>query len=219
MSEELPLQGSPRGARRRRGSGKRPPPPISEEDFLRAAERHLERYPTSVAGLRRVLERRAHRSRLHHDRLHHDRLHHDRLHHDRLHHDRLHHSEATEDTEAIIQATLDRMLSLNLLDDERYGRALTRRLRARGGSLSRIEARLHEKGIPPPLRDELLNEVSGPEAELAAADRYSRKRRLGHHRPDPERRREMRQRDLAALARAGFPFEIATRALEGESAS
>ncbi len=204
MSEELPLQGSPRGARRRRGSGKRPPPPISEEDFLRAAERHLERYPTSVAGLRRVLERRAHRSRLHHDR---------------LHHDRLHHSEATEDTEAIIQATLDRMLSLNLLDDERYGRALTRRLRARGGSLSRIEARLHEKGIPPPLRDELLNEVSGPEAELAAADRYSRKRRLGHHRPDPERRREMRQRDLAALARAGFPFEIATRALEGESAS
>ena len=52
------------GGRRRKG--RRPPPKLSRADFERAALRHLERYPSSAAGLRAVLGRRAERSRAHH---------------------------------------------------------------------------------------------------------------------------------------------------------
>ena len=194
----------------------RPPPPISANDFERAALRHLDRYPCSAAGLRAVLERRAQRSHAHH-------------------------GGDPAEAEALIEATLSRMHEQGLLDDRRYGQALARRLRTRGGSLRRIAARLHEKGIASPLRAEVLKEAGGDEAELEAARTYARRRGLGVHRRGPhpgflasmepvqkgqsqegesqenvEARRRQRQRDLAALARAGFAFAQAIQALDSD---
>jgi regulatory protein len=51
-----------------------------------------------------------------------------------------------------------------------------------------------------------------PDAELEAARAYVRKRRLGPHR-SPEKRAEYRQKDLASVARQGFSFDIAKKAL------
>ncbi len=189
----------------------RPPPQISTNDFERAALRHLDRYPCSTAGLRAVLERRAQRSHAHH-------------------------GGDPAEAEALIEATLSRMHERGLLDDRRYGQALARRLRTRGGSLRRIAVRLHEKGIASHLRAEVLEEAGGDEAELKAARTYARRRGLGVHRrgPDPgllapmelaqddesqahaESQRRQRQRDLAALARAGFAFAQAIQALDSD---
>lgn len=195
---------SPGGKRRR---NRRPPPRISPADFERAALRHLQRFPCSAEGLRAVLQRRAKRSHSHH-------------------------GGDLAETESIIETTVVRMVALGYIDDRRYGRALVRRLRARGGSLRRVAARLYEKGIASALRDELLEETRAPQAELEAALTYTRRRRLGVHRamtggrgsPESEesvkteidRKAEttQRQRDLAALARAGFGFDIASRALD-----
>ena len=214
------------GNRNQRRRTPRPPPPISSNDFDRAALRHLDRYPCSSAGLRAVLERRAQRSHAHH-------------------------GGDPAEAEALIEATLSRMHEQGLLDDRRYGKALARRLRTRGGSLRRIAVRLHEKGIASHLRAEVLEEAGGDEAELAAARTYARRRGLGVHRRGPhpgflapmepfhkgenqkgqnqrsesqeaesqenaEAQRRQRQRDLAALARAGFAFAQAIQALDSD---
>jgi len=51
--------------------------------------------------------------------------------------------------------------------------------------------------------------------ELAAAARLARKRRLGPWRA-AEGRREARERDLAALARAGFSYDVALAVIDAE---
>ncbi|MDE0885949.1 MAG: RecX family transcriptional regulator [Myxococcota bacterium] len=200
------------GPGRRRRKRRKAPPRISAGDFERAALRHLERYPSSSAGLRAVLERRAERSRTHHGD-----------------------EEDREATAASIEATLARMSELGFLDDRRYGQALAQRIRGRGGSLRKVAAALHEKGISGALRAQLLEEVGDAEAELEAALTYARRRRLGvHRRGNPlgapeadtpgdcehedseraERQRLKRKKELGALARAGFSFEVAARALD-----
>ncbi len=75
------------------------------------------------------------------------------------------------------------------------------------------------KGLEGELIDEVLKEEletqdpDDPDVELMAARAYVRRRRLGLHRPKDERTLR-RQRDLAALGRAGFSYEIARRALD-----
>jgi regulatory protein len=61
-------------------------------------------------------------------------------------------------------------------------------------------------------------EASADVSEAAAARIWARKKRLGPFRADPDARKLNRQRDLAALARAGFSFAIA-RALIDEPAA
>lgn len=171
------------------GGRRNRPPPISLADFERAAARHLDRYPTTVAGLRTVLERRARRSQTHHG------------------------GEAA-DAGPIIEAVLARCLEHGLLDDRAYGHALMRRLRNRGRSLNRVRGQLLSKGVPEDLCDQLLHEIGDSESELATAQIYAKRRGLGPHRKRPELRSEHRERDLAKLGRAGFPSEIAVAVID-----
>ena len=170
--------------KRRRRKGKKPPPPISEADFERAAARHLDRYPSSMAGLRAVLDRRARRSVAHH-------------------------GGESQDAAQIIDKVVDRFVELGLLDDEAYGRALMRRLRRRGQSRIQVHSQLVRKGIQSEICQRLLDEISDRESELEAAYTYARRRRIGPHRTQGQPDRENRERDLAALARAGFSSDVA----------
>jgi regulatory protein len=149
---------------------------------------YLDRYASSVENLRRVLRRKVERSRAHHG------------------------DDGSQD-EALIQTVVERMVELGALDDRRFGAALVARLRGRGASTPQLRARLRAKGIDGALCDELLG-AGDANTELVAARTYARRRRLGWHRPDAVLRAERRQRDLAAMARAGFSFGVASRALE-----
>ena len=131
------------------------------------------------------------------------------------------------EAEAIIPEVVERMQAYGFLDDRRYGEALIRRLRARGNSLRRIAIRLYERGVESDVRAALLADAGEPEAELEAARIYARRRRFGvQRRPDGRATAEAgedsdteldrRRRELASLARAGFAFETARRALEEE---
>lgn len=123
-----------------------------------------------------------------------------------------------EEQSAWIEAAINRLGELGLLDDRAFATALVRRLRARGSSRRLIEARLADKGVADDIRREVLDQGEhGEAAELAAATTYVRRRRLGPHRPDPELRTARRDRDLAALARAGFSFATAQRALDQDT--
>jgi regulatory protein len=156
----------------------------------RHALRHLERYPSSRANLRRVLARRAEVCCDHH-------------------------GDDCGAADASIEAVLERLTELGLLDDRRYAAAQARRMRARGASRRRIEVSLHERGVPSDIAlDVLGDEGEGSDADRVAAGIYARRRRLGPHRTDPGRRAERRDRDLAALARAGFGYAVASAVVD-----
>jgi regulatory protein len=118
------------------------------------------------------------------------------------------------DALGLIAETIERYQASGMLDDARFARNFAAQLTARGKSTRAIAQKLAVRGVPSELSSELLSarKQADPGAELEAARAYVRKRRLGHYRSD-EKRDAMRHKDLASLARQGFSFDIAKKAL------
>ncbi|HET8726738.1 MAG TPA: regulatory protein RecX [Alphaproteobacteria bacterium] len=169
---------------------RRGPRKATPQYLQNAALYYLERYASSAENLRRVLMRRVELSARAHDT---DR------------------DEGARQVDAIIRRCLDN----GLLDDSRYASARVRSLARRGDSPRAIRAKLAQKGVPEDAVEaafaELVEET--PDPELRSAVRLARRRRLGPFRPD-ETRAGHKDRDLAALARAGFSFDVARRVIE-----
>lgn len=180
--------------------GGRPPgkrrraPRVTPEALTRAAHHYLERYATSVENLRRVLQRRVARAA------------------------RLGTVDETAAAEAI-EAILARLIEAGVLDDRAYADARARSLHRRGASARAIRARLIKTGVDPELIETAVQARSeGPgDAELLAALAFARRRRLGPYRPRTERGAR-RERDLAALARQGFDYDVALKVIEAPDA-
>jgi regulatory protein len=172
---------------------RRIPKPATAARLEKAALAHLDRYATSAANLRNVLMRRVERSARLHDT---DR------------------AEATQWVDAIVAKLLER----RLLDDGAYPQGRANRLHRSGASRRKIAAMLQSKGVA---RSDVAAALAALEAEydnsdLAAAYRYARRRRLGPYRL-ADAREARRERDLAALARAGFGFDTARRVVDAPS--
>ncbi len=105
-----------------------------------------------------------------------------------------------------------------LLDDAHYAVARAASLARQGGSPRAIRARLRQKGVDRADIDRAIalrtEEIHEPDAAAAAA--LVRRCRLGPHRPAPQRAAH-RDRDLAALARAGFGSDVARRVIDAPS--
>lgn len=189
----------------KQGRQRRAPRKVSPAYLERAALHHLERFASSSENLRRVLERRVLRSARHH---------------------------GTDPDEATpwIGALIERFRESGLLDDTAYATGRAVALFRRGDSQRAIRAKLAAKGVAADDIDRALAALreeigAGPTDDSArerdpsldeqAAANYVRRRRIGPHRP-PEAREPNRQRDLAALARAGFSYHVALAALEGD---
>ena len=119
-----------------------------------------------------------------------------------------------KDMDPAIAALVARYQASGLVSDERFAASAVRRLTERGTSARAIAFRLGLKGVPPNVVSDALEARSreAVEPDLQAAKNLVRRRRLGPFRPEAERA-DNRRRDLAALARAGFDFETAKRAL------
>ena len=127
------------------------------------------------------------------------------------------HDTDRDDGAAHVDALVARLVSVGLVDDRVYaeGRALS--LHRRGTAARVIRARLRQKGVGDDDIEAALATVAeeNTDGDLAAAVNLARRRRLGPYRrtnPEPDRR----QRDLAALVRAGFSYDIARRVLDGD---
>jgi len=181
-----------RGRRGRRGPLKATPAAIEA-----AALRYLERYASSSENLRRILMAKVERSARHHE------------------------TDPEEGT-AVIGALIARYLASGLLDDAGYAEAKARSLHRRGDSVRAIRAKLAAKGLARAEVEAALARLAaeaGPDSDgldAHAARAYARRRRLGPWRAAAERA-ERRQRDLAALARAGFDYETARAVIDAES--
>lgn len=169
------------------------PARITPSYLENAALHYLERFASSSANLRRVLLRKVDRSLAHWG----------------------------GEREAVmpwVEATVEKLARLGYLDDSAYAETKARALHRQGKGSRTIRATLAAKGVAADLAGRALavlaEEVAEP--DLAAAVRLAKKRRLGPFRPSG--RAEMRHKDLAALARAGFDFDTARRVVEADSA-
>ncbi len=125
-----------------------------------------------------------------------------------------------------VEAVIAKCLRLGLVDDRAYARARAASLRAGGLSRRGVLARLAAKGIDRDsaavaLAEADLDAAAGASAEtaadpdLAAATAWARRHRLGPF-GRPELRAARRQKDLASLGRAGFPYAVAKAVIDGD---
>jgi regulatory protein len=162
------------------------PCPLTESWLHERALRYLDRFDSSAANLRRVL--RAAVQRVAPD------------------------PDEQQAAGARIEALVDRLQRSGVIDDARFAATSARGLRSRGGSTRLIRHKLRAKGVAEREVEAALGEALDEGTELDAAREHVRRKRLGPHRA-PDERRARAQRDLAALARAGFSFDVARRAL------
>lgn len=171
---------------RGRGAGR----PVTAEGLEAQALHYLARFASSAANLRRVLRRKVERSAREHGT---DR----------------------EAGLAIIERLIQRFTEAGLLDDARFAEGRAHSLFRRGGSRRAIAAKLGEKGVGGSEIAAALDSLGSlaPEPELAAAIACARRRHLGPFR-GAEKRAAHRDKDLAALARAGFGYDVARRVID-----
>ena len=174
---------------------KRAPRKATPKYLENAALYYLSRYATSAENLRRVMMLKVMRSARHH-------------------------GTNPEDGAALIEAMIGRFLGSGLLDDGAYARARAQSLHRRGNSARVIRGKLKQKGVDDDIIAAALDARSedtedGEDPELTAAVTLAKRRRLGPfaaQKPSQEKR----EKHLAALARAGFSYDVARRVIDGK---
>ncbi len=185
---------------------KKPPRPVSLAWLQRAALHYLESYASSSENLRRVL-----RGKL-----------------DRRCRAR---GEEAGPFLPLVDEVVEKAVAGGYVDDTRYAQAKVASLRRRGGSRRAIAAKLQAKGLDREAIGTALDDIdaqtaaeresmddsaegdAGATAEGVAALAYARRRRLGPFRL--KEREERRDRDIAAMMRAGFGYRIAQGVIDG----
>jgi regulatory protein len=170
-----------------------PPPAVTPAALEAAALHYLERYASSVANLRRVLMRRVERAAR---------------------------AGAIEREEgrARVAAVVERLRDRRLVDDAAYADGRARSLSRQGRSRAAIAQRLAAKGVEAEAVEAALSSLAeAGETDMRAALRFAKRRRLGPFRAAKERALR-RDRDLAALGRAGFSYEVARAVVDAPTA-
>jgi regulatory protein len=170
-----------------------------------AALHYLGRFATSAENLKRVLMRKVENSA------------------------RAHGTDREEGRECV-ENLVRRFAASGLIDDRAYAAARATTLHRRGASARAIGMKLREKGVEAAIIAGAVATLApeGGDAELKAAVNLARRRRLGPFRaPDrksgnrkvqAKEKAKEREKQMAALARAGFSFDIARKVIDAESA-
>jgi len=165
---------------------------IDAAQIERWALAYLGRFASSAENLRRVLLRRV-RRRLPDDRA------------------------AAARAAAAIDALVARYRISGLVDDAAYAAGRARARLRRGQSLRTVRAGLAVKGVAADDAEAAIDALreEGGDPDLAAAVAFARRRRLGPYRRAPAAKAdELRLKELAAFARAGFARAAAEAVLD-----
>ena len=195
--------GSSQGRRQGRSAGRnagrrqpRKPRKITPEYLRRVALHYLDRYSATEASLRAVLNRRIRKSATLH--------------------------EPDPDIPAWVDALLEDMKRLGFINDEAFAQTRAVSLHRSGKSARAIRQTLVGKGIRGEALDRAMAAAAdelGHGEDTRAMDRragleFARRRRLGVFNPLSEVRAERREKDMAALARRGFSYDICLAVVE-----
>ncbi len=114
-----------------------------------------------------------------------------------------------------IESVIQKMVALGYIDDSRYAENQTRILARQGKSASFIVRKLQQAGIPTDVTRSFLEETD--ESDTDRAYHWLKRHRKGGFRSkqptDPDEKRILFQKDLAALGRVGFAYATAKEAL------
>ena len=127
-----------------------------------------------------------------------------------------------QDTRAALEQTLNQCAKLGYIDDWQFAVTTARSQRRLGRSQAVIRQRLRQHALDDETIMQALAEADEDsiDADLQAAIRFAQRRRLGpfanrtsasHLRHDPQ---QWRQRDLGAMARAGFSIATVRKIIE-----
>ncbi len=202
------MQGAMAGDRNRTPDKRRGPRKATPKYLRNSALYYLERYASSSGHLRRLLLAKVARSARAHGA-----------------DPELDPGIDAEAGAAAVEALIAELLGAGLLDAARYAGERARILHRRGASMRAIRAGLRAKEIEADDIESALAALreEAAEPELAAALAYARRRRLGPYRgPDAraglreqgQRDKDLREKDLAALGRKGFGYDLARRVIE-----
>jgi len=122
---------------------------------------------------------------------------------------------------AAIAATVTRCQALGYVDDDAYAQSQARSHRRQGRSQLAIRQRLRQHRLDDAVIDTALDvaDQASANGELLAACRFAQRRRLGpfdRRRPDEDDRNaimQRQQRQLGAMARAGFSMAISRKVI------
>lgn len=166
--------------------------PATAERLRAGALFYLERYASSSENLRRVLMRRVYKSA------------------------HLHDTDPNEGQQ-FVDDIIEKFIELNILDDAAYTRMKVDGLHRRGTSSKAIRQKLMMKGVDVDIINRALEELEEEtgESEIHAALAYIKRRRLGPYRT--KLREETKEKDMAALGRQGFSFDMARKLIGAET--
>lgn len=171
----------------------KPPPPLTQANLEATGLWYVERYGGTSKALRRALWRKVDRVGQHHP---------------------------TDRQQAAqwIDVVVARFQHTKLVDDLAWARSKARSLFARGKPPWKIQGELSQKGIDRDLAQQVVEELVATrevDPQLEAAATYARRRRLGPYRPEHQRA-DRRERDMGAMARAGFGWAIAKQVIDAD---
>jgi regulatory protein len=118
-----------------------------------------------------------------------------------------------------IAAIVAKFVDAGVIDDKAFAQTKARALHRRGTSGKLMRQKLRMAGVDSDTLDQAMAGLGQElhadprQREWQAAAALARRRRLGPYRPAKERK-ERRDRDLAAMARAGFDYDLARRIID-----
>lgn len=168
--------------------------PITEQRLYNITLFYLERFDSSKLKVKQMLERRIQK-------------------------EKLKGAIIPDDTPTLIQNVIKRMEDLGYLNDERFAKIQIKNLSQAGKSKSFILNKLKTSGISNNISQELLNayDEENESSDLTRAEKWLKKHKKGQFRTKDAN--AFYQKDLAALARAGFSYDIAQQALQTKADS
>lgn len=116
-----------------------------------------------------------------------------------------------------IEAVADRLVELRYVDDEVFARARSQSLLGKGYGARRVAQALHAAGIDSELREEM---APGEAAARQSALAFARRRRLGPFGARAESHamdRSLREKQIAAMIRAGHDYGAACALIDSAS--
>jgi regulatory protein len=171
---------------------RKPPRAITPEYLDKAALFYLERYASSAENLARVLMRRVEKAA------------------------RAGISDR-EEGRTLVAALVERYRARGLLDDRTYAEGRAKSLLRQGRPRAMIARRLAAKGVGSEAIEAAIGSLveDAGDPDLSAAIVFARRRRLGPFRLKD--RAAFRDKDLAALGRAGFSYDLARKVVAAET--
>ena len=171
--------------------------PITAKYLQNAATFYLERYPTTAEGLRRVLKRRVKRAEMLE-------------------------APVMENVGQAIEGIVAKFVDAGVIDDKAFAQTKARALHRRGTSSKLTKQKLRMIGVDSDTLDKAMAaldqelDTNPRQREWKAAVALARRRRLGPFRLQKDRK-EKRDRDLAAMARGGFDYDLARKVIDAKS--